>query len=345
MTSKIFTLIVTTLIVALASFTISHAQETRTTSPPPATPTPPPIFRRHASEEIHAASAPLVRSTEAQVGVFSAATTAPQETAAPGDGDNPDNQIIPAPMLLSYRDVKDSFGKRIADSYIVVQVNIKNPDIEHQYLLQDLRVVFDPNQCEKAQEYYSRFDTSACQAQYEKYLKYPIAYSPVAQPALQAVAMVGENHNPRNIGFRLLDFAATMGGALTGFDFVGRDGKAALSVFNGTFLTASKTFIPDMTAGQLTRLTEQSYKPNTLVESKDTKNYDVFIPANQLFSKDNWKLYKQTVGNGSEESVQMLRLLQLVLTATASGTHIRNVEGENPLPVTGGGAPTSNPTP
>jgi len=70
------------------------------------------------------------------------------------------------------------------------------------------------------------------------------------------------------------------------------------------------------------------------VESKDTKTYEVFIPANQLFSKDNWKLYKQTVGNGSEESVEMLRILQLVVTATASGTHVQKVEGDNGTSVT-----------
>jgi hypothetical protein len=279
-----------------------------------------------------------VVNTEAAAPDPQAAAASPQEAAAPGDDEEPNNRVIPAPVLLSYREVKDNFGKRIADTYVVVQVNIKNPDIEHQFLLQDLRVVFDPNQCAKAQEFFDRFDVEDCEEKYNKYLKYPIAYAPVAQPALQAVAEIGQFHNPRNFAFRLLDFAANMGGALTGFNFIGRDGKAGLSVFNGTFLTASKTFIPDLTAGQLTRLTEQSYKPNSLVESKETKTFNAFIPTNQLFTKENWKLYKQTVGNGSSESVEMLRLLQLVLTATASGTHVQNVgPGETN---TGGGAPT-----
>jgi len=108
------------------------------------------------------------------VSATSANAAGPQEAVAPHNGDDPNTQIIPAPMLLSYREVKDGFGKRIADTYIVVQVNIKNPDIEHQFLLQDLRIVFDPNQCERAGEYYGRFDISGCQSQYQKYLKYPI---------------------------------------------------------------------------------------------------------------------------------------------------------------------------
>ena len=338
MISRILLSIAGMSIFCLASLTVSNAQ--RTTSVPPGNPTSAPNIRTAVPEPVRPRSDARVTFETPYASANSPNAAEPQNAAEPGNEGDPNTQIIPAPMLLSYREVKDGFGKRIADTYIVVQVNIKNPDIEHQFLLQDLRIVFDPNQCERAGEYYGRFDISDCQSQYQKYLKYPIAYSPVAQPALQAVAMIGQNHNPRNFGFRLLDFAANIGGALTGFNFIGRDGKAGLSVFNGTFLTASKTFIPDLTAGQLTRLTEQSYKPNTLVESKDTKTYEVFIPANQLFSKDNWKLYKQTVGNGSEESVEMLRLLQLVVTATASGTHVQKVEGDNGSRVTGGGAPT-----
>jgi len=340
MMNRIFISIAGMSILCFVSFTMANAQERRTNSAPTPNATSVPIVRIPAPQPVRPNSGSAIISFEApQVNATSASSASPQEAAAPDDGDDPNSQIIPAPIILSYRDVKDSFGKRIADTYVVVQVNIKNPDIEHQFLLQDLSVVFDPNQCERAGEFYSRFDISDCQAQYQKFLKYPIAYSPVAQPAIQAVAMIGQNHNPRNFGFRLLDFAANVGGALTGFNFIGRDGKAGLSVFNGTFLTASKTLIPDLTAGQLTRLTEQSYKPNTLVESKDTKTYDVFIPANQLFTKENWKLYKQSVGNGSEQSVEMLRLLQLVVTATASGTHVQKVEGDNGASATGGGAP------
>jgi hypothetical protein len=327
MERKIFTSLT---MVALA-FSVSHAQGTRTTPVAPVRAAPPSPVRTTASPVSTTTAAAPVSTTAAAAGL--------QEAAAPGDQDR-GSQIIPAPILLGYREVKDNFGKRIADTYVVVQVNIKNSDIEHQFLLQDLRVVFDPNQCEEAKKFYDRFDVNDCQQQYQKYLKYPIAYAPVAQPALQAIATIGQNQNPRNLAFRFLDFAANVGGALTGFNFVGRDGKAGLSVFNGTFLTASKTFMPDLTAGQLTRLTEQSYRPNTLVESKDTKTYDVFIPTNQLFSKESWKLYKQTVGKGSAESVEMRRLLQLVVTATASGTHVRKVEGDNGTTATGGGAAT-----
>lgn len=376
MNRRLFTFPAAILMVALASLDVCRAQEPKTataepvvTITPSALATPPPplptgvaqsgrIKRataapvRRTTPPANAPAAPAVPAEAAPTNAAEAAgeflmeaavpVLEQQADAAPHDDDNGDDnggQIIPAPVLLSYREVKDNFGKRIADTYVVVQVNIKNPDIEHQFLLQDLRIVFDPNQCEQAQEFYAGFDVADCQAQYQKYLKYPIAYAPVAQPALQAVATIGQHHNPRNFAFRLLDFAANMGGALTGFNFIGRDGKAGLSVFNGTFLSGSKAFIPDLTAGQLTQLAEQSYRPNTLVESKDTKTYDVFIPTNQLFSKETWKLYKQDVGKSSAEAIEMRRLLQLVVTATASGTHVSKVEGDNGTTATGGGAP------
>jgi hypothetical protein len=259
---------------------------------------------------------------------------------APTDSDD---QVIPAPTLMSYQEVKDNFGRRIADSYLVVQVNIKNPDIAHQFLLQDLRVIFDPNECDNAKEFYEHLDVQACRVQYNKYLRYPIAYAPISQSSLQAVAGIGQNQNPRNVLFRSLDFLATMGGALTGFDFVGRDGKAGLSVFNGTFLTASRALFPDLTVGQLTQLTEQSYKPNTLLESKDSKTYCIFIPTNQLFAKETWKLYKQKPKDSSPEALELRRFLQLVLTVTASGVHIQQAAGSSETNVTGGGAARPSP--
>ena len=271
-------------------------------------------------------------------------TTDPQQSQAPGTVDD-NEQVIPAPTLMSYSEVKDNFGRRIADTYVVVQVNIKNPDIAHQFLLQDLRVVFDPNECDNAREFYSHFDSQACRDQYKNYLRYPIAYAPISQSALQAVAGIGQNQNPRNVLFRSLDFLATMGGALTGFNFVGRDGKAGLGVFNGTFLTASKSLLPDLTVGQLTQLAEESYKPNTLVESKDSKTYCIFIPTNQLFYKDTWKLYKQKTRDSSPEAMEMRRFFQLVLTVTASGIHIQQATGDNGSNVTRGGAARLVPTP
>ena len=57
------------------------------------------------------------------------------------------------------------------------------------------------------------------------------------------------------------------------------DGKAGVSAFTGTFETASKALLPDLTVGQLTQLTEQSYKPNTLRESQDGNTYYICIPV------------------------------------------------------------------
>jgi hypothetical protein len=320
------------------------APERKAPRPPtaPTTPIPPTITPTLAPSK---APTPAVQPTPSTL-PSAAPTPSPQESPVPDDEDD-DNQIIPAPTLLSYGEVKDNFGRRIADTYVVVQVTIKNPDIQHQFLLQDLRVVFDPNECDSAKEFYEHFDVQACRDQYNKYLKYPIAYAPISQSSLQAVAGIGQNQNPRNVLFRSLDFLATMGGALTGFDFIGRDGKAGLAVFNGTFLTSSKALLPDLTVGQLTQLTEQSYKPNTLVESKDTKTYCVFIPTNQLFSKETWKLYKQKTRDGSAEALEMRKFLQLVLTVTASGIHIQQADNDTGNSVTRGGAarPTPTPTP
>jgi hypothetical protein len=287
--------------------------------------------------------------------VTSSATAAPPPAAAEpqrplaGAGPNTDganndqNKIIPAPTLMSYTEARDNFGRRIADNFIVVQVTIKNPDITHQFLLQDMRVVFDPNECDKAGEFYKQFKVQDCHDKYDNYLKYPIAYAPTSQSALQAVASIGQYRSPRNFFFKALDLAATMGGALTGFNFVGRDGKAGLSVFNGTFLTASKTFLPDLTLGQLAQLTDQSYKPNTLLETKDAKTYCVFLPANQFLNKTNWDLYKKKMSKGTDEALELRRVMQLVLTVSVSGVAIEPAPAKDqPATPTGGNVPKAS---
>lgn len=352
---RLLTMMSVLVLAGMPAITYSQARRAQRRTATPRVPLPPPSPSTPVSSQpvfepapeasaVQPATAPSAPASATAAASASAGTDPQQPQAPPGNGKD-NNEIIPAPTLMSYNEVKDNFGRRIADTYVVVQVTIKNPDIEHQFLLQDLRVVFDPNECDKAGEFYKHFDIQACRDRYDKYLKYPIAYAPTSQSALQAVAGIGQYQNPRNFGFRLLDFAATMGGALTGFNFVGRDGKAGLSVFNGTFLAASKTLLPDLTVGQLTQLTENSYKPNTLVETKDTKTYCVFISSNQLFSKETWKLYKQKTRDGSPEALELRRVLQLVLTVTASGIHIQQAPGGEDQPVTRGGAPRAAATP
>ena len=352
---SLFALMLTTILV---TSTMSYGQARPQIAPRSAPPSPSPLPIEAPRAPVTTTSteatsvpnsAPPARSvprTSAPQSVTAPTESAadPQENAAPPDSDNNDH-VIPAPSLMAYGHVKDNFGRRIADGYVVVQVQIKNPDIAHQFLLQDLRVVFDPNECENAKKFYTHLDIQDCRAQYDKYLTYPIAYAPMSQPTLAAVAGVGQFRNPRNVLFRSLDFLATMGGALTGFNFVGRDGKAGLSVFNGTFLTASKTFLPDLTVAQLTNLNDQSYKPNTLVENKDSKTYCIFIPTNQLFSKETWKLYKQSTKDSSTEALKLRQFLQLVLTVTASGIHIQQATGDPGTNVKRGGAarPTATP--
>ncbi len=89
----------------------------------------------------------------------------------------------------------------------------------------------------------------------------------------------------------------------------------------------------------MSRLTEQSYQPNTIIERRETKAFDIFIPTDQLFSKETWKMYKQGPGKSSKEAAEMRRVMQLVLTVRARGLHIESAEEGDQDEVIGGGAP------
>lgn len=65
------------------------------------------------------------------------------------------NKITAEPTFLSYKTVRDNFGKRIGDSFVVIQINIRNESPTSQFFVQDIAVLLDPNQCQKAAEFYN----------------------------------------------------------------------------------------------------------------------------------------------------------------------------------------------
>lgn len=264
-------------------------------------------------------------------------TTPPQPSPTPPPSSTAE-QIIVAPIFLSYKEVKDNFGRRVADTFVVVQVAVRNEDKQgKQFLVQDIVVTLDPNQCEEAGSFYEKFDVGNCQGKYEKYFMYPIAYSPTSRQTVLAVANVGKDKNPRNFFFRSLEFAASFSTSLTGFNFIGRDGKAGIGILNGAFLNSAKTAIPDFTAAQMSNVTERTFTPNSIIESQRSEIFNIFIPTDRFFSNDSWKLYKTSTRKMSSESLELKRILQLTLMASAYGVYIKP-EGETKPTKPGGGA-------
>lgn len=66
------------------------------------------------------------------------------------------DRITSETTLMSYRDVRDNYGKRIANTYVVVQLTISNQSSNNQFYVQDIAITLDPSQCGKLDEYYKR---------------------------------------------------------------------------------------------------------------------------------------------------------------------------------------------
>jgi hypothetical protein len=81
--------------------------------------------------------------------------------------------------------------------------------------------------------------------------------------------------------------------------------------------TASMALLPDLTVVQLTQLTEQSYKPNTLLETKNSKTRYIFIPTNQLFEK--------RLGRFTRKSLRIVRGIEKWLSSERSRFHARSL--------------------
>lgn len=237
-----------------------------------------------------------------------------------------DEKIVPAPVFLSYKDVKDNFGRRIADSFMVVQVTVQNEN-DKQFIVQDVQIALDPNQCAVANDFYKDFNVEECKGVYDKYFKYPIVYSPTDRNLLMGVSKVGQYKNPRSFFFRVLEFAGSFGTSLTGFNFIGRDGKAGIGILRGSFLDSTKNLIPADEAEKMNNLSENSYIANVIIESKQAKTFNVFIPTDRFFYKDTWKLYKQPPRKESIEAFEFRRLMQFFVIASVYGVHIESKVG------------------
>lgn len=255
------------------------------------------------------------------------------------------------PKFFSYKDVKDAFGSRVAQNYVVVQVRIYNSMPDKKFLIKNVSAKFDPHQCTLQKDRWPGFDDQKCMEAYKRFFQFPINHSANDNTAMLGVAEVERYRSKRYRLFQALRWVADVGGGLSTFNLLGKDGVKAFAFMGSTLFNATDAALPKVAIEQKERLEKMLPKPNTIV-GDDPVDVNLFIPAAQVLSADVFKVYKKTAAKISGPSLdhafpnyardfsesEFHRYIILFLVANASGTLIdRNAQQVDAKQ--GGGAP------
>lgn len=168
--------------------------------------------------------------------------------------------------LLPWGEAADIFGRRIANTYLVFQVVVRNLNPRSEFVMHDAKIAI------KGSTFVSGRD----------------------KVLARGVAVRGQSDSVRNTTARILDAVASVAGAST-VAFTGVDFKDAVSIFSSAFVPGFKSVYPDYTIDQLNRLNDLGFSSSSsykiVVAKSGSAPFVTFLPA-KIFAGDGKDSYK-----------------------------------------------------
>lgn len=235
-------------------------------------------------------------------------------------------QVVAQSTYLPFKTVKDRFGKKFAQSFFVVQVDIRNEKLDKQFIVQTIDVLFDRNQCRYAQAYLDEgFKRNDCEIIFNEYFFITNMKQPVTGDDVIATGEADLNRSNRKVGFRILAFTAAIGSILTGFNgLIGRDGVKGINVLGTTATAAAVGLFPDSADQKLENLRNAVPGEDVIVKSKESRTFNIFIPTEQVFKKDSWKEYIRPAKDSGDDNFKLKLILKTIMVSTATGVLVDN---------------------
>jgi hypothetical protein len=224
--------------------------------------------------------------------------------------------------IMTPKNVADTFGRRIAQRYIAMQITVANRNKDYQWLIQDASMRLDilVNTMEQKSGKCSANLVLLRQALVHPYFRgNNFDVSSADLTVLRGVAEKGQSLDPRNVAVRFLTAAGIIGAGLIGVTDFGHSFAPGVAAFNGPLINAIKEMFPDYTVEQLNRLNDSAWLANTVVGKQQARVIVLFIPQAYLLTRQQQKQYYK-----DPESVYGcpdLRLLQ----ASVDGNFITTV--------------------
>jgi hypothetical protein len=235
----------------------------------------------------------------------------------------PSREIVAKSTYLPFKTVKDRFGKKFAQSYFVIQVDIRNEMLDKQFIVQTLDVVFDRGQCRFAPP--NNDQRKDCEEIFDQYFFFTNSKQPVTGDDVFATGEADLNRSNRNVGFRVLAFTASIGSILTGFNgLIGRDGVKGINVLGTTATAAAAGLFPDSADRKLENLRNAVPTEDVIIKSKESRTFNIFIPTERVFWKDSWKEYVKPARDSESSAYKLKIILETIMLSSATGVLVDN---------------------
>ena len=241
-------------------------------SAPPTPPAPRPPVRSGVVPPATGAPPPAVQQeVQAPQGNQGASASGTPSSCGKGTGTN--NPLIRVHRaLMAPKNAADDFGRRLGRRYVIYQVTISNDNKDYQYLIHDVSV-----------------DLSALfGADPGAYL---YAGSSQELSLLRGIPEKGQDLDPRNLIYHVLQGIGSVAGAVSGLTVFSDVMGSSVAAFNGPFLQSYVGIAPDHTGTQLNRLSDSAYITNTVVDKQRAKTIAIFVPEATILSPSQQKQY------------------------------------------------------
>ncbi len=179
--------------------------------------------------------------TEVENAILAAVRSASTEAleAEPPQLYEPPNDISCSISVMPWKETSDTFGRRVANQFLAIQVTVRNLNTKNEFLMHDIQVAVDTGLSTDGyfwKQYAGRF-----QAGRDKLL-------------VRAVAQTGQSMSPRNLALNALIVV----GAIAGSSSIAgtSDFKTGVAVFESAFIPGFSTLFPDHTVEQLNRIND-----------------------------------------------------------------------------------------
>jgi hypothetical protein len=195
-------------------------------------------FRQNPpADKLDAAAASILR--QLQSAVAEAATQVVASTQTKAKPFQPPEDVSCSMSVMTWKETSDVFGRRVANTFVAVQVTVRNLNTKNEFLIHDIQVAIDTGISSEAfaWRYFGRF-----QAGRDKLL-------------VRAVAQRGQSEDRRNLALHALQAVGAIAGA-SSITAGTTQFKDAVAVFQGAFIPGFTTLFPDHTVEQLNHIND-----------------------------------------------------------------------------------------
>ena len=183
--------------------------------------------------------------------------------------------------ILTWEETKDIFGRRLADTYVAIQVVVRNLSPDKEFLMHDVQVAIDHgpswlNGTDPGTRYDKRFVAGR-----DKLL-------------VRGVALRGQSDDPRNRFIRIAETLGDIAGAISPALGKALDFRSGVSIYRTAFIPGLKSIFPDYTIDQINRLNDLGFSANSayklVIPTNGAAPFVTFLPS-KIFADNyrNWK--------------------------------------------------------